>query len=315
LTIARQHHFLPECYLKGFTRGGGQLFALDLKKREFYFASPKKLGKQRDFNRVDADGLDPDALEKALAKFEGQLAPALKRVCSGQSLSDNDWGFVLNLISVIAARNPNFRKNFRDFKSRIIEMISEMHVSSPEIYESSIAAAKRDGFVADEANVSYEDMREFVKGKRYTLEFPHGADTVAEFEAQDTVLQLLGERKWMFIAAPPGSPGFVTCDHPVCLSHDDPQIRHPPGHGLRGTVLVFPVCRRLVVIGSFEGEGGRKLATESFVERINMHIASFASRHVFASGNEVRFAAGEKGTVAGAEVFDVILPINDQARP
>jgi hypothetical protein len=79
VNIARQHHFLPECYLRGFTRGAGHLFALDLKKRESYFASPKKVCKERDFNTVDAPGLKPDALETQLAKFEGKLAPALSK--------------------------------------------------------------------------------------------------------------------------------------------------------------------------------------------------------------------------------------------
>lgn len=286
------------------------MLALDLKKRDFYFASPRKLGKQRDFNRVEAPDLEPDALEKALSQFETQLAPALKRICSAQAgANDKDWGFVLNLMSVIAARNPVFRKNFQDFKTRIIEMVAEMHVSSSAIYERALAAAKRDGvYIPSAENVSYEDVKKFVEEKQYTIDFPHGADTVAEFGAQDTVLQLLGRRKWMFIAAPLGSPGFVTCDHPACLSHDDgpPTIRRPVGHAMRGTNFVFPVCRRLVVIGSFEGEGGEIVATDSFVERINMHIALFADRHVFASGNDVRFAVGgEKESVAGTELLDV----------
>jgi Protein of unknown function (DUF4238) len=135
MTIARQHHFLPECYLKGFRRGEGHLFALDLKKRESYFASPKKVCKVRDFNTVDAPGLKPDVLETQLGKFEGKLAPALKRVCSQPwNVSEEDWNYVLNLISLIAARNPSFRENFRAFKAQILKVIAQMNVSSPELY-------------------------------------------------------------------------------------------------------------------------------------------------------------------------------------
>jgi hypothetical protein len=314
VTIARQHHFLPECYLKGFTRGGGNLFALDIKKRNWYSPSPGQVCKQRDFNRVEVPGLKPDELERQLGKFEGKLAPALRRVCSEpRNVRDDDWTYVLNLISLIAARNPVFRENFRAFKTQVMKVIAQMHVSSPEVYQRSIDAAIRDGFVDPELakKLSYEDAKKFVTEENYTIEFPHGSDAPAEFHGQDTVLQQLGMRKWMFISAPADSPGFVTCDYPVCLSFEDPSIRRRAvGHAMPGTNLVFPVCRRLVVIGSFEGEGGRKVGDESFVERINAHIASFAVRHVLGSGNDVRFAV-DGGVKVGAEMLDAIQPVDE----
>jgi Protein of unknown function (DUF4238) len=161
------------------------------------------------------------------------------------------------------------------------------------------------------AKLTYDEAKKFVMDEEFTISFPQGSDAPAEFHGQDTVLQHLGMRKWMLIAAPADSPGFVTCDYPACLSFENSSMRRRAiGHAMRGTNLVFPVCRRLVVIGSYEGEAGRKVCDESFVERINAHIASFAVRHILGSGDDVRFAV-EGGVKVGAEMLDAIQPDDD----
>lgn len=111
MSTARGHHFVPQCYLRGFTRPDGRLFALDIRRKETSWPTPEKICKQRDFNRVEATGIEPDALEKSIAKFESQLAPHLRRVCHSRSIEDRtDWLWVLNCMAVLAARNPTARK-------------------------------------------------------------------------------------------------------------------------------------------------------------------------------------------------------------
>lgn len=81
---ARGHHVYSSCYLKGFTITGetdSKLSVLKLKEQKIlHKQNRKKFGKERDFNRVDIEGLDPDELEKGLSKFETTVAAAIRSV-------------------------------------------------------------------------------------------------------------------------------------------------------------------------------------------------------------------------------------------
>jgi hypothetical protein len=73
MSEARQHHWIPQVYLKGFTRDWNKrsrLFVLDLVKREEFWSKPRGVGGARDFNRVDAPDVSPDAMEQGIGKFE-----------------------------------------------------------------------------------------------------------------------------------------------------------------------------------------------------------------------------------------------------
>jgi Protein of unknown function (DUF4238) len=70
---ARQHHYVPRCYLKGFVanRNKPKLFVVDLKERRSFSTNPINVGAERDFHRIVVDGHRPDALEMRF--------PSLKR--------------------------------------------------------------------------------------------------------------------------------------------------------------------------------------------------------------------------------------------
>jgi uncharacterized protein DUF4238 len=72
---ARQHHYVPQCYLKGFVRDRDQpkLFVVDLKERRTFTTNPKNVAVERDFHAVDVEGMPPDAFENDMSKFETAL--------------------------------------------------------------------------------------------------------------------------------------------------------------------------------------------------------------------------------------------------
>ena len=77
----RAHHFVPQCWLAGFTETGqkaGRLWVTDLKKRKQWLSSPRNAGHRRDFYRVSDPKLDPVVFEKAFSKIETVVAPLLK---------------------------------------------------------------------------------------------------------------------------------------------------------------------------------------------------------------------------------------------
>jgi len=64
---SRHHHYLSQFYLKGFTDGRSKkskLTVIDAVTRKKFESNPRNVGGVRDFNRIEADGVEPDVLER-----------------------------------------------------------------------------------------------------------------------------------------------------------------------------------------------------------------------------------------------------------
>jgi hypothetical protein len=104
----RRHHFVSQCYLKGFSvthKKIPQLCVFDRIERRTFRTDINNVAAERDFNRFEADGRDPNALEHAMASFETELARSFERIASAKSLADaNDRANLLNFICLLAIR-------------------------------------------------------------------------------------------------------------------------------------------------------------------------------------------------------------------
>ena len=113
----RIHHWIPQCYLKGFTSNGqtdGQLYVVDAKQRKAFTTRPRNVAAERDFNRIDVPGLDPNQVEGDMARFESDLALALGRLNQhGQFHSLEDLHLILQLVAILATRSPERREHVR----------------------------------------------------------------------------------------------------------------------------------------------------------------------------------------------------------
>src|SRR5262249_43854781 len=70
---SRNHHFVPQGYLAGFTSDGtssGQFHVLDVITKKVFKTKPRNVTAARDFNAISVPGQRPDALERAFGEFE-----------------------------------------------------------------------------------------------------------------------------------------------------------------------------------------------------------------------------------------------------
>src|ERR1700680_888417 len=96
---ARRHHYVPQCYLKGFVRDRNKpkLFLIDAKEKRSFPTAPVNVAVGRDFHRIEIDGYEPDALEKSFSEFEGGVSRALDRIIAARSIGhDDDRAYLLN---------------------------------------------------------------------------------------------------------------------------------------------------------------------------------------------------------------------------
>lgn len=296
--VARRHHFLPQCYLKGFAqpkkRGKAHQVTVFNRDGKTFTSNIINIAVKQDFNRVEIEGQPPDVFEQAVSKFEGELAPALNRIIAAENLqSSEDKVVLLNFIALISVRNPRHRETFRKFNEEVMQRVMELATETKERWEGQIAQAREAGYMKDVKGISYEKMREFVKRKEYRVDLDTGFHIATEMGGVDAVLPTLLGRKWVTFTPPDSSEGFITSDHPTCLMFSDPNMRgkfYGPGHGLAGTEIIFPISRRLAVVGAFELENGEHQLNEEGVAGINGALVAYADRQVYARNGDFLYS-------------------------
>jgi Protein of unknown function (DUF4238) len=285
---ARRHHFVSQCYLKSFAvsrKREPQTTVFDGFERKTYRTSIGNIGAERDFNRIEVEGHDPNVMENALASFEAELGPALDRIIATRSLSnEDDRASLLNFMCLLALRNPRLRETMRSAQDQAARMLMDRVLSSKKSYESELQRARADGFVSETQHVPYEEMKKLFEDGSFKIEVPTERHVKMELELFPKILPLFFRRGWLLLKAPDRSAGFITSDHPVCLMWSDPSQRNSfygPGFGLPGTDVFFPVSPGLAMIGAFELKDDERTIAEDGVAAINGAIATYAERQVY----------------------------------
>lgn len=305
---------MPKFYLREFTPDrteDSQLFVVDLIVRRAFKASPTNVCAERDFNRIESPTLPSDALETQLAQFEAKAADAVRELISSRKqVSPDAWLWVLNFMSVLAARNPAVRNAMTRFVTESMLRELDKTTASPEVYKETMEAAIAAGHVDPSANMDFEAHRQFIAERRFKMTFDPGYFVVGEFGAQDAVLKALDKRRWLLLEAPPDSGGFITSDRPVCLCHSDgsyPWAEKPLGFAVPGTMVIFPICPSLAAVGTFDGRQGITTASRKVVAKANMTIVQNCMRQVFAPHDRFEVGPPMDGKyVVGAGVINMI---------
>jgi hypothetical protein len=292
--IARMHHYVPRCYLKGFSvprKKTRQVVVFDCKSGKSFTTATENVAVERDFNRVEMEGHSPDVLETAMSGFETKIHAALDSIIAAKSIRQvDDRAYLFNLIGLLALRNPGQRKRWRDFREQVAKRIMHLATATPERWASQVAQAKAAGAISKDADTDYAKVREMVVDDGYRIEVSTEEHISKEMQSLDTILPCIFERKWALLKCQTNSGGFVTSDHPVCLMWSEPGRRGPIGFRLRGTEIVFPICSRLAIVGAFEIQEHEMDASEELVAAINGTLIQFADRHLYARDYNFHYA-------------------------
>jgi hypothetical protein len=310
---ARKHHYVPQCYLKGFARNRSkksQLYVVDSTLKRAFTTTPLNVAAERDFNRIEVDGEDPNLIESSYAEFERKLAPALVRMDErGDFPDDADRAVILELVALLAVRNPGRREAMRQFKEETTRRLMELAVANRQRWELQRQKAAEAG-VEGAADLTYEEVREFVERGDFTIAVPTTEHVEQELKSLTTVYNLLHRRNWVVVKAAHGSGGFVTSDHPVTLCWDDKDMEggfYPPGFGVQGTTVFCPVSKGLAIRGRFDGRAGVVELPLDKVAGINSLAIFHAGRQIYAENDRFRFFDKHLALRYGQDLLSTLL--------
>lgn len=285
---ARNHHYLSQCYLRGFTKTGdrrSKLFVYDFDQKKCFKTTPRNVGAIRDFNRIDVGKIDPNSLEIALSQFEGEVAAALRELDDKKDYNDKILAYMINLIALFAIRSPEMRERRLAFKKRIMEDMLDIQFTSKDRWENLKNQMKEKGNdIGDD--ISYEEIKKFHNSKNWTVEEPRENDIILEFDLINSIFPYLSGRNWQLVQSNSFTSPFITSDKPVLLYWKQPEkippfYRNSPGFDMTGTQVYFPISKYFSLIGEFGGYTGKIVGTREFVAILNKLVFYSTYKQLF----------------------------------
>jgi hypothetical protein len=238
--VARKHHYVTAAYLAQFTNTGtkkGMLCAVDFSTKKFFTAKPDDVAFELDFNRIEIDGMAPDALETAMRGVEGRAIREIREICKTSRLVNMDaFSYIYNLITLFAVRNPAMREAALVAERHMARIVLDVMTSSKEMYKQQIERSKEAGFMRADLNVSYDQMKDFARRDAYTISIPTQRHIHSEFTIFPEMLDKVAQRYWSVMRVKNDAPDLITCDRPAPARLGDKTIVFTigPRHALMG---------------------------------------------------------------------------------
>jgi hypothetical protein len=268
----REHHVLPELYLRGFVIKGDKPFIWTYKRGESYnpgtgkitnnpYKISVKAKRVRDFYAYPKkDGRkDYDTYENILESLEKPANPIFKKIRAFTPIgAEEKRTFALYIVQMLR-RVPAYRKNMKEL---LVKTAPNYVPRNPpkEIVE----------------NLSLEEIRQIAQ----EIAQEDGVEIQSQLRsfttAKDSILidKIFGMR-WQFFIAPSGHP-FLTGDNPV---------HFPEKLGLKHikAELSFPISSKVTLVASWQMGRDENFvkATPEIVRKINRRIASNASHEIY----------------------------------
>lgn len=294
----RKHHYVPQCYLSGFTiePGSSRLFVLDKETGRSYPSRIGDAGCERDFYilEVEEEG-DPFAVERFFATIETGGAEALRFIIERQAVPDGDlYRKFMAFLAVMTVRGPAVLDAIEKPFAHAMKSILYQATGSREMFDRMMEKLKAEG--KDVSGVTYESMRDFVRSDACVVTMGQNFRMSSLLKMLTTAEPLLAARKWTVVAAADGAPDFICSDRPVTLSWNKAELLHPlysPGLGLKDTTVMFPVARRLALLGLFDVGGPLRGLDARGVALINVFTAMYAKRFVYSGADDFTVSMGE----------------------
>lgn len=271
----RAHHYLPRCWLAGFTKTGqkdGRLWVTDLKRTSQWSSSPPNAGHSRDFHRISDPGADPVAVENFYSKIEDKIAPILKSLDQEKRPpTKNELEGLCFFMAIQWSRVPAFRSTMLDIAHRVDKANMAKALKSRDSWKRML---KKLRVPLDNPEADYDKMKDFVESEQYSLYAENEWYVQQGIESIQIAFPSLLSRQWQTYISQKGS--FIASDNPVVLDSEKNQMI-----GIANAeVIIYPLSRHVLLQGT-RFEASRQFLNELLIARFNTLMMLSAHEQVF----------------------------------
>ncbi len=294
---ARNHHFVSQGYLRGFSEGAkrqARVTVFDRFEGKTFPTLTRNIGSKRDYNRLQASE-NPNSLEHSIADFEAVAIPSIRNSSLEMRLDySTNTENVFRFMAMIAARHPLIRQELSRFVNDLLKLMTEATLSTQSTFEAAVRNTEE-----DEASIaSIVGQYDMVKSAYEDRTFEMGAhpDYIKKLELGgiDTIARMLSWRDWTFISAPEGEQ-IITSDRPVALipTIDRNSGYHGLGYAMPHTAVVFPLTSKVALWGEYGNESQfTMLPSLEQTRYINTVQIANCMRQIYAANGNFTFLSG-----------------------
>jgi hypothetical protein len=243
----RGHHFVPKCWLAGFTETGekdGRLWVTDLSRQKQWPTNPEKAGRIRDFYRVSEYRPDPNVVEKAFSDAEAAIGAILRSLDRDpRPPNPDELDALLQFMALQRGRVPAFRP----FVLKVLESITQRGMREAlQGRETWAAALQKADIRPDAPGADYDSTKKFFESGEYNVVAETEWYVQRALHAAQRIVPSLRKRYWGTSFSPKGR--FIGSDNPVGL--DGPKGVMV---GFKNAdVVIYPASRHLFLYGTLE---------------------------------------------------------------
>jgi hypothetical protein len=297
-TQARQHHYVPQAYLRLFSDSEGKLYAMNKEFKTARETSSKGVAYSHDFYTVDTvDEKDSSEVEEAFGQIENRCIPIIKQLLDGKdTLSNADYADMAIYIALQYWRTPTARAKM-DNASKIIattELRNKLKQVStdPKQYDE----LSRD-FSNNHPDIILPPMEEIGKLAHADIvlekfAWDNGSFVQSVFRMAEEIADGLLKSRWFVLQAPSKSQ-FVTTDNPVVMRMTRPlRPLESPAILLPGTEKYLPLSSKYCLAITEGGWSGiiRAKVTKNNVRAINRLSYLQAGKYVISGSKPLLYS-------------------------
>lgn len=280
----RKQHIVPASYLQRWAEGGQvRVTDLELSPRRTYCGNPRKIGLERDFYRLEADGLDEDdvpplALEVLMSVIESEAKLGIDELLTNGEPSVKHGGYLAWFIALQATRGRAHRASMR----AAAHEVSKLQVEGLDSAEAVRRQMVRNGADPSEEEVAHglSAVQKVLSGEWVVGPQEAVLAALAAQTAGELVKYLLLGRQWIVYDTP---PILVTCDEPVV------PLAGPAGHRAEqggfgdAPVILVPLepSKLLVLLRNDLEREDFEVLDRAEVADINRELVASSARWVF----------------------------------
>ena len=290
MSETRAQHYIPQFILRNFTLNGTadeHLFVTAPAEKKQWRSLPSQTGHQRDFYRVEIDGVDPNTVEKFLAKLEDDASRILRDMIQFEGIPSDrsDYDSLMTFLAFSFARVPSQREMLERSFEAVNKQVMRVLLRTPERWQQFLEAQREKGLDFNIEDANYQRMKDFVDRDEYTVKMEGTTYQVKMmFHSAKIIHSLLLKRRWGLLVSRSGS--FICADRPALFCDSPEAPNHPPALGFDDTSVALPLSRNVVLIGASKIANEVRHLNRNSVAGMNRIALVNTHRYVFSTKSE-----------------------------
>lgn len=284
--IPKNHHFVPQLLLKGFTDDAGKLWVYDTElQRKWVVADTKSAGAENDFHTVSLkEGVkDRSSIENWVTKYiDTPGYAAIQALFKREFLTDASELDFMRLVAAQFHRTPSSLRKIKELMTPVLqESVERMAKFDHTLRDNILARFTAEGIATDQLD---QMLSSIGKGEA-EINLNRDFVLISALDQIEPTAAVLCQMSWQFLTTAESDPDLIISDHPVALTDcGDANPQQFIGIQNPNIEITMPLSKRMVAIARWSEEPvSYGTLVKGRAEVINERTMRYAERFIYAS--------------------------------